>query len=170
MRRALLRTMTIALIFAGAAGAQAAGTLPQSTAASVPAQLREFPRDSLTIQRSAGRDRFQIWVATTPAQHEQGLMWVRELAPDQGMLFLLETPRPMTMWMKNTYVPLDMVFADENGRILGISRNTTPLSTALIKSPANVAAVLEILAGESARRGIVVGDRLIHPAFGNRSR
>ncbi len=95
-------------------------------------------------------------------------MWVRQLAPDQGMLFLLDSPRPMTMWMKNTYVPLDMVFADESGRILGIARSTTPLSTALITSPGNVAAVLEILAGESARRGIAVGDRLVHPAFGNR--
>ena len=74
----------------------------------------------------------------------------------------------MTMWMKNTYVALDMIFADESGRILGITRNTTPLSTALITSPGNVAAVLEILAGESDRRGITVGDRLMHSAFGSR--
>ena len=163
----LLQAMALALICAGIASAQTPA-VAATTSAPVPAQLKDFPRDSLTIQRSSGRDLFQIWVATTPAQHQQGLMWVRQLAPDQGMLFLLDSPRPMTMWMKNTYVALDMVFADESGRILGIARNTTPLSTALITSPANVSAVLEILAGESERRGIAVGDRLIHPAFGGR--
>jgi hypothetical protein len=165
VNRVLLQAMALMLAFAGIAGAQSP---PATGAPSVPAQLKEFPRDTLTIQRGSGRDLFQIWIATTPAQHEQGLMWVRQLAPDQGMLFLLEAPRPMTMWMKNTYVALDMVFADETGRIVGITRNTTPLSTALIASPGNVAAVLEILAGESDRRGIKVGDRLLHPAFGNR--
>ncbi len=135
----------------------------------VPSQLKEFPRDSLIIQRSTGRDLFQIWVATTPAQHQQGLMWVRQLAPDQGMLFLLDAPRPMTMWMKNTYLALDMIFTDETGRILGITRNTTPLSdgTHHLAREAS-SAVLEILAGESDRRGITVGDRLMHPAFGSR--
>jgi uncharacterized membrane protein (UPF0127 family) len=168
MKRALLQAMAIALVFAGSVGTRAGAAPPASGDSPVPAQLKEFPRDTLTIQRSKGRDLFQIWVATTPAQHEQGLMWVRQLAPDQGMLFLLESPRPMTMWMKNTYVALDMIFTDESGRILGITRNTTPLSTALITSPGNVAAVLEILAGESDRRGIAVGDRLIHPLLGSR--
>jgi hypothetical protein len=155
--------LSLGLLLASVTGAQA----PSASVAPTPTQLKDFPRDSLVIQRSSGRDLFQIWVATTPAQHEQGLMWVRQLAPDQGMLFLLDSPRPMTMWMKNTYVPLDMVFADEAGRIVGIARNTTPLSTSLISSPTNVAAVLEILGGESNRRGIAVGDRLVHPAFGN---
>ena len=165
MRRAL-RALALALIVAGSAGEQAAASPPAG--GTVPSQLKEFPRDSLVIQRSTGRDVFQIWVATTPAQHQQGLMWVRELAPDQGMLFLLDSPRPMTMWMKNTYLALDMIFTDETGRILGITRNTTPLSEALITSPPKVSAVLEILAGESQKRGINVGDRLIHPAFASR--
>jgi hypothetical protein len=166
MIRSLLQAGALALIFSSCA-VTAADSVAPLNAESVPAQLKDFPRDSLVIQRSSGRDLFRIWVATTPAQHQQGLMWVRQLAPDQGMLFLLDAPRPMTMWMKNTYVPLDMIFTDEAGRILGIARNTTPLSTALITSPATVAAVLEILAGESDRRGIKVGDRLVHPAFGN---
>jgi uncharacterized protein len=169
VNRAPLQAMALLLVMASSTATLA--QTPLATPAEipgVPAQLKDFQRDTLTIQRARGRDLFQIWVATTPAQHQQGLMWVRQLAPDQGMLFLLESPRPMTMWMKNTYVALDMVFADENGRILGIARNTTPLSTALITSPANVSAVLEILAGESDRRGIAVGDRLLHPAFGSR--
>jgi uncharacterized protein len=137
-------------------------------AAETPAQLKDFPRQALTIQRKTGRDIFQVWIADTPARHQQGLMWVRKLAPDQGMLFLLETRRPFDLWMKNTYLSLDMVFFDEAGRVLGIARNTTPLSTAIVSSPGDVAGVLEILAGESQRRGIEVGDRLVHPAFGNR--
>jgi uncharacterized protein len=169
MKRALLQAMALALMFAGSAATLAQPSpAPQGAISNVPAQLKDFQRDSLTIQRARGRDLFQIWVATTPAQHQQGLMWVQQLAPDQGMLFLLEAPRPMTMWMKNTYVALDMIFVDESGKILSITRNTKPLSTALITSPANVVAVLEILAGESDRRGIAVGDRLLHPAFGNR--
>lgn len=167
MRRSLPQAMALALILAGSAGVQAVAAPPAANNA-VPSQLKEFPRDSLVIQRSAGRDLFQIWVATTPAQHQQGLMWVRQLAPDQGMLFLLDSPRPMTMWMKNTYLALDMIFTDESGRILGIAHDTTPLSEALISSPAKVSAVFEILAGESQRRGINVGDRLIYPALGSR--
>jgi uncharacterized protein len=157
LKRALLLAMASVLMFAGSAIADP-----------VPAQLKDFPRDSLSIQRSTGRDLFQVWIATTPEQHQQGLMWVRQLAPDQGMLFLHESPGPKTMWMKNTYLSLDMIFADETGRIVSITRNTTPLSTTLITSPANVAAVLEILGGESDRRGIAVGDHLLHPTFGNR--
>lgn len=160
MTRALLQSFALLLLLCSGPD--------QAKATDVPAQLKDFPRDTLTIQRSTGRDLFQIWIADTPARHQQGLMWVRQLAPDQGMLFVLDGPRPMTMWMKNTYVPLDMVFLDETGRILGIARKTTPLSEALISSPGNVAAVLEILAGESDRRGIAVGDRVLHPAFGSR--
>jgi len=142
---------------------------PHSTlAAETPAQLREFPRESLTIQRKTGRDLFQVWIADTPARHQQGLMWVRQLAPDQGMLFLLQSPRHFDLWMKNTYLSLDMLFVDETGRVTGIARNTTPLSTAIVSSPGEVAGVLEILAGESQRRGIEVGDKLLHAAFGTR--
>ena len=114
---------------------------------------RISPREQLTIQRKTGRDLFQVWIADTPARHQQGLMWVRRLAPDQGMLFLLDAPRHFDLWMKNTYVSLDMVFFDETGRVLGIARNTTPLSTAIVSSPGEVAGVLEILAGESATTG-----------------
>ena len=142
----------------------------QATASDVPAQLKDFPRESLTIQRKTGRDLFQVWIADTPARHQQGLMWVRQLAADQGMLFLLDAPRHFDLWMKNTYISLDMVFVDESGRVLGIARNTTPLSTAIVPSPGDVAGVLEILAGESQRRGIEVGDKLLHPAFGKQLR
>lgn len=130
-----------------------------------PAQLRDFRRDTLIIQRSGGRDQFSIWVAETTAQHEQGLMWIQQLPPDYGMLFLLSDTRPMSMWMKNTYVPLDMVFFDDKGRILHIHEHAVPLSEAIIDSGGEVAGVLEILGGEAHRRGIQIGDRLLYPRF-----
>jgi uncharacterized membrane protein (UPF0127 family) len=128
-----------------------------------PAQLRDFRRDTLIIQRSGGRDQFSIWVAETSAQHQQGLMWIQKLPPDYGMLFLLGESRPMNMWMKNTYVPLDMVFFDDKGRILHIQEHAVPLSESIIDSGGEVAGVLEILGGEVHRRGIQIGDRLLYP-------
>jgi uncharacterized membrane protein (UPF0127 family) len=81
------------------------------------------------------------------------------------MLFLLSDTRPMSMWMKNTYVPLDMVFFDDKGRILHIHEHAVPLSEAIIDSGGEVAGVLEILGGEAHRRGIQIGDRLLYPRF-----
>jgi len=158
--RSALRGLAVLLILTSAPDA--------ARASETPAQLKDFAREQLTIQRKTGRDLFHVWIADTPARHQQGLMWVRRLAPDQGMLFLLGAPRHFDLWMKNTYVSLDMVFFDESGRVLGIARNTTPLSSAIVSSPGEVAGVLEILAGESTRRGIEVGDKLLHPAFGTR--
>jgi len=131
-----------------------------------PEQLRGFARDTLVIQRANGRDQFNIWLADTPDQQQQGLMWIQQLPADYGMLFLLPEPRGMSMWMKNTYVPLDMVFFDSKGRILRIHENAVPLSEAIINSGVQVAGVLEILAGEAKRRGMQVGDRLLHPRLG----
>jgi len=130
-----------------------------------PTQLRDFKRDSLTIQRNGGRDQFSIWVAETPAQQQQGLMWIQQLPADHGMLFLLPDTRPMNMWMKNTYVPLDMVFFDDKGRITHIHEHAVPLSEDIIDSGGEVAGVLEILGGEAHRRDLHVGDRLLYPRF-----
>jgi uncharacterized membrane protein (UPF0127 family) len=128
-----------------------------------PTQLRDFARDTLTVQRSGGRDQFHIWLAETPAQHQQGLMWIRQLPPDYGMLFLLDSRRPMNMWMKNTFVRLDMLFFDQDGRNTHIHELAVPQSEDIIDSGGEVAGVLEILGGEARRRGIRIGDHLLHP-------
>lgn len=133
-----------------------------------PAQLRGFARGQLTIQRADGRDTFQIWIAATSAQQEQGLMWIQQLPADCGMLFPLPAPREMDMWMKNTYVPLDMVFFDKTGRITHVHEHAVPLSEQIISSGGEVAGVLEILAGEAGRRGIHSGDRIVFPGLGDR--
>jgi uncharacterized protein len=126
-----------------------------------PVQLRSFPKGQMTIERAQGRDSFHIWIADTPERFEQGLMWLRELPADHGMVFLLAEPRPMNMWMKNTYVPLDMLFIGPEGRINSISRDRRPLSLELIGSGGPVSAVVEILGGEAQRRGISIGDRIV---------
>lgn len=130
-----------------------------------PAQLKDFPQDQLTIQHGSQRTELQVWLADTPARQAQGLMFLTELPPGYGMLFPLTEPRVMTMWMKNTYVPLDMVFIGTDGKVLRIATDTVPQSETLIPSGGVVGGVLEIRAGESRRLGLKVGDRVLHPHF-----
>lgn len=127
--------------------------------------LDRFPQGQITVRSAAGAQRYDIWIADTPERQQQGLMYVRELAANRGMLFVHSQPRPTTFWMKNTYIPLDLLFIDALGRIVFIEANATPLSLRLIGPSVPVKAVLELRGGESAARGIRVGDRAIHPAF-----
>lgn len=133
-----------------------------------PSQLRDFPRGELTIERSGGRDTFRIWIADNDQRSQQGLMWIRQLPADYGMLFPLDPPREMHMWMKNTYVSLDMLFFDPEGRITHIHRRAVPLSEEIISSGGRVAGVLELLGGEATRRDIKVGDRIVLGSRPNR--
>jgi uncharacterized protein len=125
------------------------------------ASLDGFARDSLTIATASARQhRFDIWVARSPAQQERGLMFVTELAADTGMLFVEQPPRVMSMWMKNTLIPLDMLFIANDGRIEFIRERAQPQSLAIIRYDQPVRAVLELRGGEVARRGIRSGDRV----------
>jgi uncharacterized protein len=120
---------------------------------------------TVTIATRNARHSFTVEIARTPAQMERGLMFRDRLAPDRGMLFLYETEQPVSFWMKNTLIPLDLIFADSSGRILQIAQRAVPLSTELISSEQPVRAVLEVNGGTAARLGIAVGDRLLHPAL-----
>jgi uncharacterized membrane protein (UPF0127 family) len=125
--------------------------------------LANFPRASLEILHGKSKSdprHFEVWIADTPARQEQGLMFVRDLPAGQGMLFPQEKPRPMIMWMKNTYVELDMVFIGEKGAITQIIEHAHPLSLDQLGSAKPVKAVLEIQGGEAARLGLKVGDRV----------
>jgi hypothetical protein len=82
------------------------------------------------------------------------------------MLFVYDRPQAATMWMKNTYIPLDMVFIAQDGTVHRIEANTEPFSTALISSEGDIVAVLELNAGEAARIGLKRGDRAIYPGLG----
>ncbi len=130
-----------------------------------PAQLRDFPQDQLVLQHADTRVSLQIWLADTDARQSQGLMFLTELPQGYGMLFPLTEPRVMNMWMKNTYVSLDMVFIGIDGKIVRIAADTVPQSTDIVSSGSVVAGVLEIRAGESKRLGLKVGDKVLHRHF-----
>ncbi len=130
-----------------------------------PQDLATFPQSQLRIVTRSGALDFQIWTAATDAQRMQGLMYVRDLAADRGMLFVEERPRVAGMWMKNTYIPLDLLFMDARGKIVRILPMTKPLSLNVLSSQVPVKAVLELRGGEAARRNIRVGDIVQHAAF-----
>jgi hypothetical protein len=119
----------------------------------------------LIIATRDAEHRFTVELARTPAEMERGLMYRDRLAPDHGMLFLYDEERPASFWMKNTLIPLDLIFADSTGRIVQIAERAVPLSTALISSDRAVRAVLEVNGGTADRLHIGIGDRLIHSAF-----
>ena len=122
----------------------------------------EFPRSRLEVKSAHGHYWFNIRIADTAARQELGLMFQTRLAADEGMLFPQPEPRVMSMWMKNTYIPLDMLFIDIHGRIVCLLANTRPQSLEILSCPRPAKAVLEIGGGEAAERGIRVGDRVIH--------
>ena len=124
-----------------------------------------FDRSTLKIETSDGVHSFDVEVATNDAQRARGLMFRNEMAPDAGMLFLYRRDRILTMWMANTYLPLDMLFIGSDGRIVSIARNTIPLSRTTISSRKRARAVLELNAGTARRLGISAGDRVIFDGF-----
>jgi uncharacterized membrane protein (UPF0127 family) len=133
------------------------------------AALQSFETSSLTIVSAHGRHRFTVELAETPAQMQQGLMFRPSLAPDAGMLFDFKEPTVATMWMRNTLIPLDMLFIDANGTIVNIRARAVPESDAIISAAAPVRAVLELNGGTAERLGIAPGDRVLHPIFGRGS-
>lgn len=155
-RRAHASSLSIIALLLCTALTRAAGALEN---------LNSFPHSVLEIQTSAGSQHFDIWIADTPERSEQGLMFIHSLPPGHGMLFPLPRPGVMRMWMKNTLIPLDMLFIDVRGEIIFIRHNATPESEAIITTPAPVItpvkAVLELAGGECARRHIEQGDRVV---------
>jgi uncharacterized protein len=134
--------------------------------AAVPAwALETFGTSELTIQTAAGPQKFSIELALTDAQMEQGLMFRRSMAPDAGMLFDFKQPTPVTMWMKNTVIPLDMLFLDTSGKIIDIHERAVPYSTDIIASTVPARYVIELNGGTVARLGIRLGDKVTSPYF-----
>jgi uncharacterized membrane protein (UPF0127 family) len=128
--------------------------------------LSAFPQSLLAV-RTAGNNviNFKIWTADTPARDQQGLMFVRNMDLHAGMLFVFPKNERVAMWMKNTYIPLDMLFMDRRGVIDYIAANTTPFSEAIVGPTTPEYAVLELIGGASERLGIKVGDTVVHPSF-----
>jgi uncharacterized membrane protein (UPF0127 family) len=117
----------------------------------------------LTIHSGGKQHRFIVEVARTAEEQAQGLMFRKSLAPDRGMIFPHEPPRPASFWMKNTLIPLDMIFIRTDGTIASIEANTIPLSLDPVRSTEPVGAVLELAGGRAAELGIAAGDRVEWP-------
>ena len=113
----------------------------------------------------SGRTRFFVEIADNDATRERGLMFRKSLAPDRGMLFDFHTPREVAFWMRNTLIPLDIIYIRPDGTVLSIARNTTPLSEAPIPSGGPTLGVLELAGGRSAEIGLMPGDRIEHRMF-----
>ncbi len=131
-----------------------------------PARAASF--STLEIATKNGVHIFSVEMATTEDEKSKGLMYRRELADGKGMLFDFTPEQEVSMWMKNTYISLDMIFIRADGTVHRVEHDTEPMSEKIINSRGPVSAVLELRAGEARRLGIEPGSRIEHPAFKSR--
>lgn len=129
-----------------------------------------LPAEKLTLVTATGRHVLDVEIANTGETRATGLMFRRKLAATRGMLFIYETAQPIQMWMRNTYISLDMVFITGAGSVHRIERNTEPFSERVIDSGGDVLAVLEVAAGTADRLQLKPGDTVLHRSFGGASR
>jgi uncharacterized membrane protein (UPF0127 family) len=136
--------------------------------ASAASSARAATVEPLEIVTKSGVQVFSVELATTEEEKTTGLMYRKELPDGKGMLFDFSPAQEISMWMKNTYISLDMIFIRPDGRILRIAENTEPLSTKIIPSRGLAKGVLEVIAGTAKKYGIEPGDRIAHPLFNGR--
>jgi uncharacterized membrane protein (UPF0127 family) len=161
-RRRLLRC--IAAVFLAAC----LGFLP-ALADELPA-IERLPAEALVIETGSGKSiTFKTEIADTDAERARGMMYRQDMAEDEAMLFIWPAPHEAAMWMRNTYIPLDMLFIAPDGDVVHIHRNAVPHSLDVISANRNVLAVLEIKGGAAARLGLSAGDRVKHRFFGQPS-
>lgn len=159
MSRALTAVLALSvLLTATPAAAQVPASDFSSYAVGVPnSGLRVVP---LAIETASGLHRYRVEVAETPAQQARGMMFRPTMARDTGMIFPMEPPRPAAFWMRNTQVPLDIIFLSPDERVLNIAADAQPLSEMTRPSKGVAGAVLELKGGEAARIGLRPGDRV----------
>jgi uncharacterized protein len=121
--------------------------------------------EAVTIQTASGSFTFQAEIADTPALRERGLMFRHKLPENRAMLFDWGNVSEVAMWMKNTYIPLDMIFITKSGSVANVAENTVPFSETIIPSDGPVAGVLEVAAGTAKRIGLKPGDTVVHSMF-----
>jgi uncharacterized membrane protein (UPF0127 family) len=131
------------------------------------AEPQALDKSELVLESGDRKFRFEVELAAEPEERRVGLMHRKEMAPNHGMLFDFGRAQPVAMWMRNTYIPLDMLFIDESGEIVNIARDAVPHSEAIVSSAGPVRFVLEVPAGTSRLLGIEPGDVVRHPAIGN---
>lgn len=132
-----------------------------------PRALSEFPRERIAIEtRSARRHLFVAWRADTDETRAQGLMFVEQLRPGQAMIFVYSPPQRVGMWMKNTLIPLDMLFVDERGCVVKVHERARPGALDTITADEPVVLVVELAGGTAAALGLGRGDRVVRPEAG----
>ncbi len=129
------------------------------------AQSASPATDDLTIQTANGAHHFTVEVMRSHDELERGLMFRKTMPAEHGMLFDFGSPQPVSMWMKNTYLTLDMVFIAADGRVVSVKQNAQPLSEAIIPSGGDVLGVLELNGGVASRIGVKAGDHVVDPMF-----
>ena len=159
-RRFLALALLCAALAASPAYAYQAKPKPAAVAAKLAARL-----DTVEILTSRGPARFTVELAITPAEQQRGLMFRKSLAPDRGMLFPYSKPQRAAFWMKNTLIPLDIIYIAPDGRVLSIARNAVPHDETPIPSGGVIGGVLEIAGGRAAQLGILPGDRVLNKIF-----
>jgi uncharacterized membrane protein (UPF0127 family) len=143
-----------------------ASALPRQDPAACRGQPELKPLQPLEIRTSNGPARFLVEFAGSDKTREYGLMCRRKLAPDRGMLFDFHRPVDgVAFWMRNTLIPLDIIFIRPDGKVLSIARNVRPLDESPVPAGGRIRAVLEIPAGRAAQLGILPGDRVNHRIF-----
>lgn len=130
-----------------------------------PAADAKMRQETLTLVTAGGEHPITVEIANTPEEKAKGLMFRTSLAENAGMLFPYAPPQEATMWMRNTYISLDMVFIRADGTVHRVETNTEPFSERVIASRGNVSAVLELKAGVAAKLGLKPGDRVRHELF-----
>lgn len=129
------------------------------------ASLSACSDTSVSMRGDWGQAQFQIEIADTEATRSKGLMHRDSMAPMSGMLFLYDSPRPMAFWMRNTLIPLDLLFIAPNGEVLAIKKEAQPLDETVIPGPAGSIAVLELNGGMAETLGITVGSQTQYSFF-----
>lgn len=125
-----------------------------------------FGHSSLSIQTHDGIYTFNVEIARSEQQRARGLMYRKGMKAHEGMLFLFEADQMVSMWMKNTYIPLDIIFINKEGGIVHIAKSTVPHSLDVISSRMPVISALEVNGGVTKRLNITIGDRINHAFFG----
>ena len=167
MVRVLIRLLGIACLALVFAGLPSAGPITTATPVFAQQAAMILPDDPapLVIHTALGNYNFSVEVADEPNERARGLMFREEMASDHGMLFDFGGARDIMMWMKNTPMPLDMVFIRADGTVARVAERTVPFSEDVIPSGEPVSHVLELRAGVARLIGLKPGDRLEHPAL-----
>jgi len=142
-------------------------TLTACAAQNISGPQATLPQSPLVIETARGPIEFTAELARAPREVQTGMMFRTEIADDEGMLFDMGQPREVYFWMRNTLIPLDIIFISPDGHIHNIAENAVPLSEALIPSLGTTLGVLEIGGSRAAELGIAPGDLVRHDLFGN---